>query len=367
MNREKQIIKISIIGIFVNLILVAFKATVGLIAGSISIVLDALNNLSDALSAIITIIGTVISGKRPDKNHPYGHGRVEYIASTAVALIVFAAGITALVESVQKVIEPQMAEYSVATIVIVSVAVLVKFFFGRYVRQKGKELNSSSLVATGTDAVSDAALSFSTLVGIFISLVFHVAPEGYIGIIISAMILKAAIEILKSTINDLLGVRADEGLTNKLKKSIAKIDPQIQGVYDLAVHNYGPNKIVGSAHIQVDDTLTARDIHHLTKRIEYGIYEKYGIILTIGIYASNDSGKFKDVKDYLKKLIKQYPHILQMHGFYVDEGLKTISFDLIFDFDELKPEEKVAEIKQKMQEKYPDFSYAVIIDTDVTG
>ncbi len=366
MNREKQIIKISIIGIVVNLILVIFKATVGLIAGSISIILDALNNLSDALSAIITIIGTVLSNKRPDKNHPYGHGRVEYIASTAVALIVFAAGITALFESVQKILEPSPAEYSIASIIIVAVAVLVKFFFGRYVRRRGEELNSSSLVATGTDAISDAALSFSTLIGIFISLYFHVAPEGYIGIIISIMILRAAIEILKDTVNDLLGVRADAELTKKIKKAIIKIDPQVQGVYDLAVHNYGPNKIIGSAHIQVGDELTARDIHRLTKHIEYGIYEQFGIILTIGIYASNEVGEFKGIKNYLMRLIKKYPHILQMHGFYVDEELKIISFDLIFDFDELKPLETVEEIKAKLSEKYPDYTYQVIIDTDVT-
>ncbi|MDO4987224.1 MAG: cation diffusion facilitator family transporter [Candidatus Saccharibacteria bacterium] len=296
-----------------------------------------------------------------------GHGRVEYIASTAVALIVFAAGITALVESVQKIVEPQTAEYSVATIIIVAVAVLVKFFFGRYVRQKGKELNSSSLVATGTDAISDAALSFSTLVGIFISLVFHVAPEGYIGIIISAMILKAAIEILKGTVNDLLGVRADPDFTDKLKRVIAKISPEVQGVYDLAVHNYGPNKIIGSAHIQVDDDLTAREIHHLVKQIEYGIYEEFGVILTVGIYAANEEGKGKEIKLALEKILKDYKYVLQMHGFYVDEERKVITFDLIFDFDELKPEEKVAEIKQKMQEKYPDFSYYVIIDTDVSG
>ena len=344
-----------------------FKGAVGLISSSISIILDALNNLSDMLSAVITIAGTTLSNKRPDKNHPYGHGRFEYLASTLIALIVLVAGLSAMLESFKKIIEPTPVEYSVATIIIVAAAVLVKFFFGRYVHKKGKELDSSSLIATGADALSDAALSFATLIGIFISLAFHVSPEGYIGVLISVMILKAAFGILRDTINDLLGVRADAELTNKIKKAIMKISPEVQGVYDLAIHNYGPSKIIGSAHIQVDDALTAREIHHLTKEIEYGIFEKYGIILTIGIYAANEEGECKEIKTCLEQILKQYPHVLQMHGFYVDEGLKIITFDLIFDFDEEAPEAKVKEIKQSLKEKYPDFSYHVIIDTDISG
>ena len=142
MDRDKIIIKTSIKGTVVNIILVIFKAIVGLIANSIAIVLDAVNNLSDALSSIITIIGTKLAGKAPDKEHPYGHGRIEYIASAIIALIVMLAGLTAIKESAEKIINPEEANYSIASLVIIAVAVVVKFVFGRYVKGIGKKINS---------------------------------------------------------------------------------------------------------------------------------------------------------------------------------------------------------------------------------
>ena len=169
MKREKEIIKVSILGVIVNLILVSFKATVGLIAGSISIVLDAVNNLTDAMSSVVTIIGVRLSQKRPDAKHPFGYGRIEYFSALVVAIIVLAAGLVAFKESIEKIITPEEADYSVASLVIVGIAVIVKFFFGRYVKNKGEKLNSGSLRASGIDAISDAALSLSVLIGALIS------------------------------------------------------------------------------------------------------------------------------------------------------------------------------------------------------
>lgn len=365
MERAKKIIWISILGIIVNLILVAFKAVVGFVTNSIAIVLDAVNNLSDALSSIITIVGAKISAKRPDKKHPFGHGRVEYFSSIIIAIIVLAAGLTSLKESFEKVVNPEMAEYSITSLVIIIVAVFVKFFFGRYVRAQGKKLNSGSLVASGTDALSDAVLSFSTFVGALISFFWHISLEGYLGLVISLVIIKTAIEILRETVDHLIGVRADKKLTTKIKKAISS-NENVLGVYDLAVHNYGPNKIVASAHIQLDDNLNVRDVHRLTRRIEVDIYNKFGIILTLGVYASNDTGEFKEMRNYIFDLAKNYKNIIEIHGFYVDEEFKEVSFDLIFNFDEEKPEKCVDEIKKNLKEKYPDFNFSIILDADIS-
>ena len=141
MNRNKKIIKVSILGIIVNLVLVLFKSIIGMIVNSIAIILDAINNLSDALSSIITIVGMKLSSKKPDKEHPYGHGRIEYFASIIIAVIVLVAGLTALKESVQKIMKPEQANYSIVSLIIIIVAILVKFFFGRYVKNEGKKLN----------------------------------------------------------------------------------------------------------------------------------------------------------------------------------------------------------------------------------
>lgn len=365
MDRNKKIIKISILGIIVNIVLVIFKSIVGLIANSIAIILDAVNNLSDALSSIITIIGTKLSEKRPNKKHPFGYGRIEYFSSIIIAIIVLIAGVTSFKESFNKILHPEVADYSVISLIIIVVAIFVKFFFGKYVKRQGENLNSGSLVASGTDAISDSVLSFSTLIAAIVSLLFKISLEGYLGIIISLIIIKSAIEILKDTIDDLIGIRTEKEIINKVKQTVNSYN-EVQGVYDLTLHNYGPNKIIASAHIQLDDNLNVRDIHRLTRRIEIEIYNKYGIILTLGIYASNNTMEYKEIKSYISKLLKKYPTIIQMHGFYVDEEYRQISFDVIFDFSENNPEKCAEEIKLNLQKKYPEFAFSIILDADVS-
>ena len=363
MNRDKKIIKVSIYGIIVNVILVIFKAIVGFITGSIAIILDAINNLSDAASSIITIIGTKLSNKRPDKKHPYGYGRVEYFSSIIIALIVLVAGLTSFKESFLKILKPELADYSVISIFIIIVAVFVKFFFGRYVKYEGTKLNSNSLIASGTDAISDSVLSLSTVIGALISMIWHISLEGYLGLIISIIILKSAYEILKDTVGDMIGIRADSKLTKELKKKIMSYK-EVIGVYDLVLHNYGPNTIIATAHIEVPDNMMAKEIHKLTKEIAADIYLTLGITLTLGIYASNSEGEFGDIKKYLSSLVKKYKTILQVHGFYVDLENSFISFDLIFDFNEKNQEEIKNEIISSLKNKYPKFNYYVVLDTD---
>ena len=365
MDRNNQIIRISIQGILVNLILVAFKAAVGFLAGSLSIILDAVNNLSDALSSIITIVGMKLSAKLPDKQHPFGYGRIEYMSSVIIAVIVLLAGITSFKESVGKLIEPSLADYSPISLLIIIVAVFVKYFFGRYVRKKGEEFDSGSLVASGTDAISDAFLSLSTFVGAVISYFWKISLEGPLGIIISIMIIKTAIEILKDTVDDMIGVRADSELTRQIRKEINDHD-EVKGVYDMTLHNYGPNKIIATAHIQLDDEMNAQEIHRLTRRIETEIYAKHGIILTLGIYASNDQKEYKEIRKAIGETLKQYENIIQMHGFYVDEEYKTVSFDLIFDFDEKEPDKRAEEIRQKLEQKFPNYHFSIILDADIS-
>lgn len=364
MDRNKVIIKTSIQGIIVNIILVAFKATVGLIVNSIAIILDAVNNLSDALSSIITIIGTKLAGKAPDKKHPFGHGRIEYFSSLIISVIVLIAGLTSAKESIEKIINPTKADYTTVSLVIVAVAVVVKFFFGRYVKNVGKKINSQSLVASGTDAFMDSVLSFTTLIAAAISLIWGLSLEGYLGLIISVIIIKSSIDIMRETINSIIGTRTDSELTQNLRNKVNEIE-EVQGVYDIILHNYGPTEIIGSIHIQVDDNMTAREIHKLTRKIQLLVYEEFGITLTVGVYASNNSEKeFAQIKDELVKIVGQFKEIIQMHGFYVDEDNKMISFDLIIDFEADNREKIKDEVVKQIKEKFPEYDYYVILDSD---
>lgn len=365
MERNKKIIKISVQGIIVNLILVAFKATIGIIVNSIAIILDAVNNLSDAFLAIITIIGAKLSDKAPDKEHPYGHGRIEYFASVIIGAIMLFAGFTSLKECIKKVIYLEKASYSLTSLIIVIAATIVKFLFGTYVKKEGRKINSKSLVATGTDALMDSIVSLSTFVAAIVSIIWNISLESYLGLVISLIIIKSSIDILKEPINSIIGIRVEEELTQKIKRKINSYE-EVQETCDLILHDYGPSKLIGSINIQVPEDMKASEIHTLTRKISEDIKKEFGILLTIGIYAANEEEKYKKIKNELNKIIKEYNEVLQVHGFYVDDKKMEISFDLIIDFQTENPTNIKNEIVEKMKEKFPKYNYYVILDTDLT-
>ena len=362
MSRQDKIVKTSIIGIVVNLILVAFKATIGILVNSIAITLDAVNNLTDALSSIITIIGTKLAGRAPDKDHPYGYGRIEYFSSVIIAAIVLWAGITALMESWPKIFHPDVTSYTTVSLVIIAVAVVVKFVLGQYVKKVGEDINSQALVASGSDAFFDAILSLSTLIAAIISIFWHISLEGILGVIISIVIIKASIGMLRETLDSMIGARIDPELSHNIKKSICEV-PGVYGAYDLSLHNYGPEDMQGSVHVEVDDVLTAVEIQNLSRQIILKIYQEFSIILTIGIYAKND--KYSHIRNYLDEIASQHDEILEIHGFIVYEDQNLITFDMIVDFDADRQKAK-DEVLSKIRAKYPEFNYIIIDDYDIS-
>ncbi len=364
MKRDKRIINTSIKGIITNIFLVMFKSVIGFLANSTAIILDALNNLSDVLSSVATIIGIKLSNKEADKEHPYGHGRIEYFTTIIVAIIILAAGVTALIESTDKIINPITPSYTVYTIIIVVAATVTKIVLGTYVKKQGKLLDSDTLIASGNDAIFDSLLSFSTLVGAIIFMIFNLNLDGYIGLVIASFIIKSSIEMIRDPINDIIGKRINDDFKIKIIKEIQSYD-DVKGVFDLIVHNYGPVTIIGSVHIEIDDNMTAKEIHKLCKEIEYQLYKKYDIIMTIGIYASNDSSEdAKKIRREINKIIKGFDNIIQVHGFYIDEKEKRVIFDLIYNYKEKNIDKTNNIIKEKLKEKYSDYKYYINIDKD---
>lgn len=362
MSREEKIIKTSIIGIIVNIILAAFKAMIGVLTNSIAITLDAINNFTDAFSSIVTIIGTKLANRNPDKDHPYGYGRIEYFSSIINVALVLAAGITALLESWPKIFHPDVTNYTLVPLIIIAVAVAVKFSLGVYVKKVGEEINSQALVASGSDAYFDSILSLSTLVAAIISIFFHISLEGILGVVISLQIIRASLEMLKETLDNMIGVRVEPELSRKIKDSICEF-PHVHGAYDLILHNYGPDRMQGSVQIEVDENMTASEIHLLSRQIAIKIIKEFSIFLSVGIYAKNS--KYKHIRDYLYEIASKYEEILEIHGFIVNEEYNLITFDIIVDFD--ADREKVKkEILSQMKEKYPEFDYYIIDDYDVS-
>lgn len=365
--REKEIIKVSIIGIIANLFLAAFKAVIGTLTNSIAITLDAVNNLSDVLSSIITIIGTRIAGRKPDKEHPLGHGRVEYLSAGLIAMIVLYAGITSLVESVKKIINPSEPEYTNIALIIVAVAVLVKLLLGSYVKSKGKKLNSDSLIASGEDARLDAVISASTVVAALIYIFSGISLEAYLAALISLVIIKAGYEMISETLSQIIGKRMDKAVIEKLKATVMEFD-DVFGVYDVVLHNYGPDTLIGSLHIEVLDTYTAGELDELERKIMKAAYDKNNVILAgISVYARNskDDRAKKDFEK-VRHLVMSHEYVLQMHGFYINYEEKIMNFDIILDFDSPDRNEEYMHILSDVQEAFPDFAIGITLDLDVS-
>ncbi len=365
-NRDRVIVRTSVIGILANLFLAAFKAAVGLLSHSIAVVLDAVNNLSDALSSVITIIGTKLAGKKPDKKHPLGYGRIEYLSALIVSAFVLYAGITALVESVKKIIHPEAADYSAAGLVIIASAVIVKLLLGRYVKATGEKVNSVALIASGSDAVSDAALSLSVFISAVIFMVTGFSLEAYVGVVIAVFIIRAGLEMMMETLDDILGKRADRELVKAVKKTVISV-PGVRGAYDLFIHNYGPEQQVASIHVEVPDTMTADEIDEMERRIAYEVYKEHGVILTgIGIYSVNTrDDKIREMRRTIGRLVTSHDGVLQMHGFYVDQEKKRISFDVIIDYALMDRESLFEHIRGDVQKEYPDYELSMTLDIDV--
>ncbi|MBR2959844.1 MAG: cation transporter [Bacteroidales bacterium] len=361
-NRSNRIVRTSAIGIAANILLATFKATVGLLAGSVAIVMDAVNNLSDALSSVITIIGAKLSIRPADRKHPFGHGRIEYFSAIIIAVIVLMAGTTSLIESVKKIITPTLPHYTTWTLLVIIVAIVVKLLLGRYVKKQGERLRSDALTASGSDALFDAIITLSTLLSAGIMLLWGISLDGILGTLISLVIIKAGIEMLASPVNELLGARLPQQLVSDLKREVMAY-PEVHGVYDITLHNYGPEVLIGSLHISVDDTLDAYRIHGLTRKIADDIFQRHGIILTIGIYAvSTGDNRRTALQNIVIETLGKHDGIVQIHGFYYYEDENRLSVDIVPDIAIHDEQAFRQQLTDTLKAKLPDVAVSIVID-----
>ena len=362
MNRSQKIIRTSIIGIAANVLLAAFKAVVGVLASSVAVVMDAVNNLSDALSSVITIIGTKLSERPADQEHPFGHGRIEYFSAIIIAVIVLSAGITSLIESVKKIFAPTEPEYTTVTLVVIVVAIVVKLVLGQYVKRQGRQLSSDALIASGSDALFDAIITLATLVSAGIMLLWHVSIDGILGVLISLVIIKAGFDMLASPVNELLGTRFPQNLVQEIKKEVSDFDG-VHGVYDIILHNYGPEVMIGSLHISVDDTMDAYQIHGLTRRISEKMYQKHGIIMTVGVYAiATGANKRTELQSTVMQTLGRHKDITQVHGFYYFEKENRVSVDVVPDLSVHDEKAFCRELVAELKPLLPDMELSVVVD-----
>ncbi len=365
-SRDGIIIRTSVIGILANVLLAAVKVFIGFAANSIAVILDAVNNLSDALSSVITILGAKLAGKAPDREHPFGYGRVEYLSAMIVSGLVLYAGITSAVESVKKILHPEAADYDTMGLVIIGIAVVVKIILGRYVKAQGERANSGALIASGADASFDAVLSLSVLASALVFIATGISLEAYVGAVISVFIIKSGVDMMKETLDDILGVRLDKELSKKIK-GLLNEEPEVRGAYDLVLHNYGPDKNLGSVHLELPDTMTVADVDRLTRKLERKILRATGIFLVgVGVYSHNTGdSEAAQMQSDVRNMVMAHEWAIQFHGFYVDTERKELRCDVVMSFD-VDHKEGVRVLTEEISAAYPDYTVHIAPDVDIS-
>lgn len=361
-SRYRSIIRYSILGIVANVLLAAFKAAAGFLAGSIAVILDAVNSLTDVFSSLATIIGQKIATRRPSRQHPYGYGRVEYITSIMIGVLVLAAGVLSIREAAIKVVYPSPPDYSTLTIVVLVVATAVKVVLGVMFIRHGRAIKSQPLSASGVDAAYDAVLTFGTLVCAIVCLVWGIDFDGWVGLVISLFVVKAGVDIIREAVKSIIGERPDEKTVTKMKGLISDHEG-VLGVYDLVINSFGPMRDFAACRIEVPSDMTAAEVHEITRHITMDLEEHFQCETVIGIYASNPEGEFSEIRNKLYEITEAHPEILQVHGFYVDSASDCIDFDLVVDFNANAAEIRHG-IVSEMERLYPKYHYNVVIDLD---
>ncbi len=364
-NRLKTIFRASIVAICGNVAIGIFKAIVGFISNSIAITADAVNNFTDAGSSLITILSSVFASKDPDKKHPFGYGRTEYLGTLLIAVLITYAGVTSLVESVKNVIKPQTPEYSTVTLLIIIVAVLIKIAMTIYIIRTGKKVKSDSLTAAGKESIGDIAVSFATIIAALIYVFANISIEAWLGVIIASLIVKTGVEVLFETIGKILGTGGDAQLVRDIKKAIAEHEG-VKGAYDLVLNNYGPDAYLASIHLEVEDSLSINEFDVLSREIQEDILGRFGVYLSaIGVYSVNTKDpQIIAIREDVREIALNTQYVNQLHGFYLDENKKSMRFDLVISFGSKDRRGVYREVLEKISKKYPDYTINAGMDSD---
>lgn len=364
-TRNKKIIKTSIIGIIANFILAIFKVVVGFLSGSIAIILDAVNNLSDTLSSIVTIAGVKFANRAPDKNHPLGHGRFEYLGTAIIATVISYIGFTAIFESIGKIINPNEVNYTFITFLVVSVSVIIKILLGCYYKKIAKQVDSDSLKNSGFDAMMDALISAATIVAGLIYVIWGISIEAYLATLISVFIIYSGFRMLRESFSVILGERVDSDLSRRIKQAICEIDG-VYGAYDLLIHDYGTGRSYASVNIDVLDTLSVVEVDDISREVRHLVGQRFRIyVSSVGIFPINTKDKHTvEVRNNIKAMMLMNDHIRQIHGFRIDEKAKEITFDVVIDFSVKDQNALRRRIIKELKRVYSDYHFVISIDLD---
>lgn len=363
-TRQGVVMATSAVGIIVNVLLASIKVAIGILANSIAVISEGINNATDSLSSVITMVGAKLSNKRPTKKHPFGYGRIEYITSLIIAGLIIATAVELLKSSIKLIIEPQDLTVNTLTLIIIAASALVKLWLAWYTIKKGKQVNSGILVAMGTDSRNDCIVSAVTIVSAVVFIVFRFSVDAYAGIITSLFIFKAGFDILKDTLANLLGQPVEKETADELY-SIIRSTPGVLNAADMILHNYGPDRYSGSVNIEMDHQMTVEQLYSTIHKLQLDIMHQKGITMVFGIYAvDRDHSEIKQMRQQIANYVRGKEHVISYHALYLEPQTNVIYVDLVVDY-ELKDWNGLrTDFTEYMHGLYPDNKIELTIETE---
>ena len=364
LSRNKIITQTSWLGILANVLMAIIKIIIGALTSSIAIISEGVNNATDSLTAVIALIGTKLANKHPDKKHPFGYRRIEYLTGLVIATIIVVTGIEMLTTSTKIIFNPTKLSISYISLIIIAVSAIIKFALGTYTIKIGKKVNSIALEAVGIDGRNDSFISIITIVSVLFFLVFKLSIDAYAGIIISILIIKSGFNALKDTISELLGRSGQKDLAEKIYKEIHNTK-EIINAADMMLHNYGPNTWSGSVNVEVDHAKTVGEIYQVIHKLQLKIMHEYKVVMVFGIYAvGHDHEDVKTIRQDIDIFVLKNKHIKSIHAVYLDPQTNKIYCDFVVDHD-LKEWNKLKEdFLEYMTKKYPNNEIELTIETE---
>ncbi len=356
----------SATGIVVNILLSIVKLVIGIIANSISIISDALNNITDVGSSVVTMIGFKISQKKIDKDHPWGHGRMEYITAFIVDIIILMVGFELLKSSIDKIIHPELPAVNNVTIIILVIAVLTKLWLFLFYKKIAKTIDSNAIKGNAYDSISDSISTLVVLISAVVAKLCGISIDGYASLIVSVFILFTGYNAIKETVDLLLGMKPDPEFIKDIEEEAKKYD-MISGIHDIMVHDYGPGRKIVSFHAEVPADGDICKVHDIIDQMEQDLFEKFNCITTIHMDPIVvDNKEINDMRDFTEKIVKELNPEFSIHDFRMTDGGKRINliFDLVVPRDkEYDKEEIIKNVQQKIHEKDKKYFAVIKVET----
>ena len=363
-SREGAVVTVSALNILVNLISAAVKVVIGMAVSSIAIVSEGVNNATDSATSLITIVGTKLSAKHPTEKHPFGFGRIEYLTSLLIAVLILFTGAELMESSIKLIFDPQEMSISYVTMAIIAVSAILKLLLGTFTIKEGKRVDSSSLVALGTECRSDSVVSVITLVTALVFLVFRVNLDAYAGIIMALIVLKAGLEVLRQTLSDLLGQSGEKELAQELYR-IIRAEPLVLNAADMMLHNYGPDAYSGSVNVEIDHSKTVGEVYAALHELQLRIMHEKHITMVFGIYAvDKDHQEIRQLREQVAAFVREQEHVTSYHALYIHPNGRDIYVDLVVDYDLADWDALRREFTDYMAARYPEKHLELVIETN---